>query len=233
MDKKFNVECSYCKNPLYRRKSQIEANKTGKFYCNKACRGKDETKIYNFKCVECGKEFTRNGNDVHRNSKLHFCTVTCSNRYYNRKRNLSKDYNCDYCGELFKIKESQKKNYKNIYCSVSCKNKHHSELMAGENCPRQNPNLTDEERLIKRKTQEYAEWRTSVFKRDNFKCIRCGGRGSSLNAHHILNHSEHKDLRLDINNGITLCVECHKEFHKKYGWTNNNEKQLKDFIENS
>ena len=66
MDKKFNVECSYCKNPLYRRKSQIEANKTGKFYCNKACRGKDETKIYNFKCVECGKEFTRNGNDVHR-----------------------------------------------------------------------------------------------------------------------------------------------------------------------
>ena len=29
------------------------------------------------------------------------------------------------------------------------------------------------------------------------------------------------------------CVECHKEFHKKYGWTNNNEKQLKDFIENS
>lgn len=228
-----NFECAYCKKPLYRRPSLVKLNKSGKFYCDKICRGKGQTILREFECTECGKMFTRKGSEVHRDSKNYFCTDVCSNRYYNRLRDLKIDYKCDYCGKRFKIQKSQKKNNKNTYCSVECKDKHHSILISGENAPRWNPNLTDEERLIKRKTPEYSEWRRKVFERDEYKCIKCRGRGSSLNAHHILNHSEHTDLRLDINNGVTLCYECHKEFHKKFGWNHNNEKQLKEFIENS
>jgi hypothetical protein len=57
---------------------------------------------------------------------------------------------------------------------------------------------------------EYREWRTSVFKRDNWKCKMfnkdCNGM---LQAHHILRWSEYPELRYDINNGITLCIKHH------------------------
>jgi len=78
--------------------------------------------------------------------------------------------------------------------------------------------------------QEGKKWRLAVFQRDNFICRRCGKRGVELNAHHIFNWAENKELRNDINNGITLCKECHTEFHKKYGFRNNNLKQITEFV---
>ena len=36
--------------------------------------------------------------------------------------------------------------------------------------------------------------------------------------HHDHSDPEYKKLRIDVNNGITLCKECHKEFHDKYGF---------------
>ena len=52
-------------------------------------------------------------------------------------------------------------------------------------------------------------WRISVFERDNFSCGFCKKRGVKLNAHHIKRFKDFKDLRFDINNGITLCLPCH------------------------
>lgn len=65
-----------------------------------------------------------------------------------------------------------------------------------------------------RKTPEYIKWRNTIFKRDNYICQKCGQRGGKLNAHHIKHFAKHKDLRLNINNGITLCEKCHKEVHR-------------------
>ena len=63
---------------------------------------------------------------------------------------------------------------------------------------------------------EYDNWRTSVFERDSYTCQKCGKIGGELNAHHIKSYSGHKKLRLDIDNGITLCASpCHKKEHKK------------------
>lgn len=58
----------------------------------------------------------------------------------------------------------------------------------------------------------YKNWRTAVFKRDNYTCQRCNERGGRLEAHHIHPVREHKnDLSIyDVNNGITLCKKCHK-----------------------
>lgn len=66
-------------------------------------------------------------------------------------------------------------------------------------------------------TPQYSEWRASVFERDSFTCSDCGVVGGELNAHHIKAYAEYPDLRLDINNGVTLCVNCHKNRHKKNG----------------
>ena len=65
---------------------------------------------------------------------------------------------------------------------------------------------------------EDKEWRTKVFKRDNWTCQECFKRGGKLQAHHITPYKENTELRHDINNGKTLCVECHSKT-ETYGWS--------------
>ena len=66
-----------------------------------------------------------------------------------------------------------------------------------------------------RASAEYAKWRKAVFERDHFTCQMCGRYGCKLNAHHIKPFSKYPEYRLDLDNGITLCKECHKKAHKK------------------
>ncbi|MCK4500257.1 HNH endonuclease [Candidatus Babeliales bacterium] len=65
-----------------------------------------------------------------------------------------------------------------------------------------------------RNSNEYKKWRIKIYNRDNFTCQVCGQVGKKLHAHHIKSVAKYFELRLDINNGITLCDECHKEIHK-------------------
>jgi len=73
-------------------------------------------------------------------------------------------------------------------------------------------------------TSEYQEWRLKVFTRDNYTCCNCHKVGGYLEAHHIkelyliLKEKNIKTMEQarnckelwDINNGATLCRECHK-----------------------
>lgn len=73
-------------------------------------------------------------------------------------------------------------------------------------------------------------WIKRVFKKDNYTCQKClKFKSGTLNAHHIvffskiiqkyniksLNEAVSCKELWDINNGITLCVDCHKEVHKE------------------
>ena len=80
-------------------------------------------------------------------------------------------------------------------------------------------------------TIEYKLWRKSCFERDNFTCQISGQSGGKLVVHHINNFADFTELRLAINNGITLSEKIHKEFHKKYGKENNTQEQLEEFLE--
>ena len=75
--------------------------------------------------------------------------------------------------------------------------------------------LEKQQSITDRKSKEYSNWRTAVFIRDNYTCQICGQVGGKLNAHHIKHFAKDKKRRFDINNGITLCYECHKEVHSK------------------
>ena len=81
----------------------------------------------------------------------------------------------------------------------------------------------------------YKEWKNKVFKRDNYTCQCCGKRGGNLNAHHLYNFAEYKDLRYEVDNGITFCERCHlinypNSFHSIYGEKNNTPEQVYEFI---
>ena len=71
------------------------------------------------------------------------------------------------------------------------------------------------ENAILRNSAEYKEWRKSVFDRDNYTCQKCFTSGAVLNAHHIKHWAKYKDIRFDINNGLTLCKPCHIEVHRE------------------
>lgn len=58
---------------------------------------------------------------------------------------------------------------------------------------------------------EYKNWRKLVFERDNYTCQICGVRGGILHADHIKPFAYFPELRLKINNGRTLCKNCHKQ----------------------
>lgn len=79
-----------------------------------------------------------------------------------------------------------------------------------------------------RKNSRYSEWRKKVFIRDNFKCQECNQVGGYIEAHHINPirkivkekniNSINKAIKCmelwDVNNGITLCINCHKIIDK-------------------
>ena len=79
-----------------------------------------------------------------------------------------------------------------------------------------------------RKCFKYRQWVSDIFTRDNFTCQKCEQRGGYLNAHHIKSFSsilqfyeittleEALDCEelWNLNNGITFCKKCHKNFHK-------------------
>lgn len=77
-----------------------------------------------------------------------------------------------------------------------------------------------------RKSFKYRQWRSDVYTRDEFTCQECGNNKSGIfEAHHIIGFAvlleKHKITTIDealeceelwnINNGKTLCKDCHKK----------------------
>lgn len=102
------------------------------------------------------------------------------------------------------------------------------ERLKGEGNPRFNPELSDEDRVLKRRTLELENWRKAVLERDNYQCFICGSN-LNLNVHHIYSYRAYPSLRHEINNGVTLCQEHHKAFHQMFGYGDNTLVQFMKF----
>ena len=76
---------------------------------------------------------------------------------------------------------------------------------------------------------EYRQWRSDVFSRDKHTCQICHkSKSGRLEAHHIVRmfslmlenkvetveQAQECQHLWNINNGVTLCVDCHKIIHK-------------------
>jgi NUMOD3 motif len=76
-----------------------------------------------------------------------------------------------------------------------------------------------------RRMPEYLEWRAKVFERDLYTCQKCKKSGIYITAHHIVSLTSIvydngiEDITMardcsklwDLDNGITLCEECHSK----------------------
>lgn len=137
--------------------------------------------------------------------------------------------NCKQCGILFVARIWQVKNRGKKYCSTKCyypnqpspmAGKKHSketrlklskshEGKIGEQASNWKGGVTPINKAI-RNSFEYEEWRTKVFERDLYTCQLCNEVGGYLQADHIKPFAIYPDLRLELSNGQTLCITCHK-----------------------
>lgn len=63
-----------------------------------------------------------------------------------------------------------------------------------------------DERLL----HQHRAWAKAVKRRDNYTCQRCGCHSKrGMHAHHIWSFAEFPEKRYDIDNGVTLCAQCH------------------------
>ena len=86
-----------------------------------------------------------------------------------------------------------------------------------------------------RATYKYRHWRNQVFGRDYYTCQCCGDRSGNGHAvklcvHHIKNWKDYPSERYNVDNGITLCENCHNSFHSEFSKKNNNIEQLNKFL---
>lgn len=130
---------------------------------------------------------------------------------------------CD-CGSTISIYGANLKNG----ATQSCGCLHSERTIAANKTRKKEPS---ERNKYKRNYPEYKEWRKAVYARDNYICQKCGKTKSHhLVAHHIESYADNKELRTEINNGITLCEECHDNFHHQYGRGNNTREQFDEFL---
>lgn len=230
---------------------EYNAKRNSSKYCSRDCQIKARTKRVKVKCDYCGKEIEKKS--CHMNTKHHFCNSQCQGRWNslykvgeNHPTYSQVEIKCDYCGKHFLIQPYKLEESEKHYCSKDCqhnsligrhlsddhKQKLRDNVPRGKDSPHWKEDKTDEERLLERSYPEYHQWERSVKERDNFTCQCCKQRGGELHSHHLNGYHWDKEHRHDVDNGVTLCIHCHKEFHKLYGNKNNTREQYEQFINN-
>lgn len=204
-------------------------------FCSLSCFNKTKIKKIDGykKCLLCEKEFPFRNSLVVRSgkSKIHgligsckqiFCSKDCSIQYRNKFKNPAKiDSVRKKMSVMAKIRgtEHMRTPKARERQRKSITGKRHWNWQGGK---------TGEIRKI-RNSFLMKQWRFNVFERDNYTCILCNARNGNgytvkLNADHIKSFSNiikenkiksFKEAILckelwDINNGRTLCLNCHK-----------------------
>jgi len=95
---------------------------------------------------------------------------------------------------------------------------------------RRQKNLGQRRKETRHVSRKYWQWRDAVKEKDKWKCQHCGcDEKKKLHAHHIISWMNDESKRFDINNGMTLCKNCHakEETKNKVGKSFSKETEFK------
>ena len=175
-------KCLFCKKIFYKRiTTSIRNWKCEVKYCSRKCK-------YNF---SVGRPPWNKGR------KLHYDV------WNKGKKTGQKVWNKGVCGKQKWMNLSGLKMGRGYF-----KGKHNNKIMGDNHWNWKGGNST--ERHNDMGTLEYKLWRTAVFERDEYACIKCrSNKSGSLEADHIKPWAVFPELRYAIDNGQTLCENCH------------------------
>lgn len=190
--------------------------------------GRNQT---NYTCEYCSKEFIAGKCEDRK-----YCSSECGHKDSAGKTRPKTGgrikLTCDWCKvEFERLKCNVPDRYNNRFCSNDCQYAWMSENLSGENNWKW---ISDRTKLKNYGTNKIRcssramKWRKEIFERDDYTCQLCGQYGGTLNGHHIKPFCKYPDMVFDLENGITLCYDCHKEVT----WGDNNYENLFDMMVN-
>lgn len=153
-------------------------------------------------CATCRVEFNKPPCHVRR-VKVVYCSRSC----HDAAQTLYPSKLCAVCGLPFKVGGRMEKY---VTCpSPECR----TTKKRGANNGNWRGGVTP---LRKRdmSTAQYRNWRTAVFRRDDYTCQMCGHRGGDIQADHIKPWAYFPELRYEESNGRVLCLPCHQSTYK-------------------
>ena len=178
-----------------------------------------------YKCDLCGKEYETEYRVYCKHKRedgLYHC-LACATQEYARSLGI------DNVFQLDSVKEKAKQTMLSKYgvCYNTQREEFKQQYLFGENnnfyVDGRNSNRID------RNTAQNKTWRRKLLIKFNKECYVCKAN-KKLEAHHIYSFEDNKELAYEVDNGVLLCKNCHTEFHKIYGFGNNNFDQLVEWF---
>lgn len=223
-ENRVNTHCDVCNKEITLKESVY--NKYKNHYCSVECKTKGNSqykgknnpqyKRVKIKCSCCGIEFEVVPSRLD-NKKDIYCSLECKAKGYSNK--YSKE-NHPMWG-----KHHTEETINRISSG-------HIGRFVGSKSGRFNPTLTDEQRIkntSRHSDMKYIKWYKAVMRKYNYTCVICNKKGGDIVAHHLEGFNWCENLRYDVNNGVILCDNCHKDFHSKYGYGNNTNEQFEEY----
>lgn len=188
-------------------------------YCSQSCYWQSKENKVDCTCKHCGQPFKTVPGEL-RKGGGNYCSRKCFFADHTGKNNPSWkggyfELTCKQCCETFRLKmgvygPSQAESRQ--FCCHACKIAYwraHPEATTNWK------NGATAKHEMERKSWRYIEWRKFIFERDNYTCRKCKKQGKRLHAHHLYEFSKYPHLRYSIDNGHTLCRDCHKALKGK------------------
>lgn len=205
-------ECDWCGKEFKVNPSR----KDSASYCSRDCyntakmNGEFEGEKIEMTCQNCGKKYKVFPS---RSERTKYCSRECQVKAISPDK-LSKEHKQ-------KISESNKGNKRPDLAEWNRKNP-----KRGKNNPAWKGGKTPITKRV-RHSSKYEEWQNKILERDDYTCQDCGKRQGDKHVHHIKSFSkiwDENDIKTfcealdckelwDIDNGITLCPNCHYKKH--------------------